>query len=813
MTNSLLRRTLTLTLALLLVARSLAQPAARPLTKIAVRTDPSRCTTFMAHTDLLSDERLLGITDRPVRADETMPEALQCWMEGVQQAADYVDAHPELQLGTAHSSSVVIPRLLGNIQWSQTAPWDRFCPGTSPVGCVATAMAQVMYYWRQPAQGQGQHTWTYGGITHDVNFGETTYQWDLMRDTRSQYQTDEERIAAATLCYHCGVSIDMQYDANSSGTMTEYIPYALKTYFGYQGHMGPVYREDCTYDEWQAALLRELTEGRPIIFSAYSEDGGHAFVVDGINAQGLYHVNWGWGGAYDGYFDICLLNPEGAGTGATITEIGFCLQQRFIANVHPTEAVGEPFCPTRCRYFGADFSKDAVQLECDFENVLAEKIHGRFGFELYDCLADTTVSCSWSEALTMNHIYAYWGHNPSYIGIEDVLLADSLGNGCYGVKALWQDLDDADSTIYVLPRAWYDTDFYFKVEGHQVTDHWSDAYLTPDFHATNLSIADSILAVGADYDVAIDLTNTGTETFAGAVHLTMQSEEDWDSEGYHDGNGTHMERGITSSLPFLKLAPGETQTVHFSIAVDHADQWKALFWTYCYNTGVTSYCDTDTSYIFPSEVNEFSPAALELLSVPTLLTERCEADGEVSFSLEVSNLNGGNFSDQIGMLIFKNKTKTEKVALSLTELHTIPMKDVSSLTITGTLTGLKAMTKYYARPYYTDQHGEWQPLLLDGEPVDPIELKVYGPSAIESVRDDAPASTTPVFDLLGRPLPASSCPAGGYSSSSHPASSYSSSSRPASSYSSSSPSGYSSSSRPILFIRDGHISYGSAATH
>ena len=109
-----------------------------------------------------------------------------------------------------------------------TGPYNALCPYDSIykshtlTGCVATAMAQVMKYWNYPTKGIGTHSYTpptkYLGV-QTVNFGNTSYQWNLMPDTLSANDAPATINAVATLMYHCGVSVDMDYGVNGSGAL------------------------------------------------------------------------------------------------------------------------------------------------------------------------------------------------------------------------------------------------------------------------------------------------------------------------------------------------------------------------------------------------------------------------------------------------------------------------------------------------------------------------------------------------------------------------------------------------------------------
>lgn len=202
-------------------------------------------------------------------------------------------------------------------QWDQSWPYNYYCPeqpaswssnGRSVVGCVATAMAQIMKYWNYPTQGSGSHSYKpftdeYDYPVQTANFGETTYDWDNMPNTINANSPQEQIEAVALLSYHCGVSVNMMYDddGTGAGAFSMDVPYALNKFFNYA---------QCTYREksvpaqvWDTYIRTALEMHRPVYYSGVSVDGGgHAFICDGFDENGLFHFNYGWSGSGDGFF-------------------------------------------------------------------------------------------------------------------------------------------------------------------------------------------------------------------------------------------------------------------------------------------------------------------------------------------------------------------------------------------------------------------------------------------------------------------------------------------------------------------------------
>lgn len=226
------------------------------------------------------------------------------------------------RVGTA-----AVAPLLGGIKWNQRAPYNNMCPlydGTnrSVTGCVATAMAQVMMYHQYPkalkATIKAYTTKSKGIGIPEISSG-ATYDWDNMLPDYSQSDyTSAQDDAVAKLMYHCGAAVKMDYGPSSGANVT---PAILATYFGYDADLMQDLTRTCfSLQQWMTLIDNELKAKRPILYSGQSSDKGHEFVCDGSDGKGLYHINWGWGGYQDGYFDLTILQPQkgGAGSGSAV---------------------------------------------------------------------------------------------------------------------------------------------------------------------------------------------------------------------------------------------------------------------------------------------------------------------------------------------------------------------------------------------------------------------------------------------------------------------------------------------------------------
>lgn len=266
------------------------------------------------------DQPVLGYCDSGNFDYDNMPAGLQWWI------GEYAN---EIAQSRRHATSDVseIRQSLFNknmgplveARWSQDAPYNNMCPEysgatRSSTGCVATAMAQIMYHHKYPINGVGSKDVQNGTSIETIDFANTTYEWDVMTPLYSSLSTEAECNAVATLMYHVGRSVDMMYGAASGAVSAEAAP-ALARYFNYDKSIVHRDRNYYTIDEWERFIIEDIDNGRPILYHGQSNDGGHAFVLDGYNSDGYVHINWGWNGMSNGYFLLHALTPEKQGIG------------------------------------------------------------------------------------------------------------------------------------------------------------------------------------------------------------------------------------------------------------------------------------------------------------------------------------------------------------------------------------------------------------------------------------------------------------------------------------------------------------------
>lgn len=268
---------------------------------------------------------VLGVSLTPTKGDNP---GFEWWLSAVNDVIDTETAKGLVRKAPGPDLKKYPPSVepLVTSHWGQGDPFYRLCPPHPQdvfcaTGCVATAMAQIMYSHRQPSHGFGTHTVYYpykdvNGEVITVNFSEASYDWDNMIDDYANTEfTEVQAQAVATLMLHCAVAADMQfggYNHEGSGTTQSVAAEGLKYYFGFENarHLS---RSDYSDDDWMDIVYGELSHGNAILYGGQNlyGNGGHAFVIHGYREDGFVYVNWGWNGDAEGYFDIEKLNPNG----------------------------------------------------------------------------------------------------------------------------------------------------------------------------------------------------------------------------------------------------------------------------------------------------------------------------------------------------------------------------------------------------------------------------------------------------------------------------------------------------------------------
>ena len=304
---------------------------------------------------------ILGYSDTGAFDPADVPPAVRYWLQCYEEQVAEIRAGRATPYRAAVAHKAVEP--LVRTQWNQNAPYNSLLP-TNPLtgehftatGCVATMLAQLLRYWAVPKPTAGIPAYSYylsnSGLSYSTeqqsgyqlvsidSLPSTTFNYDLLQDTYTSADAGTASGAeVARLMQYCGRAVKMKYMSTESSASIG--GSTLADYFGFSPYSQYTNRNRYSAAEWDELVYADLAAGRPVIYrgAAQSATGssGHIFLCDGYR-DGLYHINWGWGGHYDGYFKLSEMNPRGTGTGGSNGYDGYSIDQAAVFGVQPEPA-------------------------------------------------------------------------------------------------------------------------------------------------------------------------------------------------------------------------------------------------------------------------------------------------------------------------------------------------------------------------------------------------------------------------------------------------------------------------------------------
>ena len=316
---------------------------------------------LVAGDDRMPD--IIGYSDRQTFELGNLPPQLADYLAAYRATVDAADRGDSRTLENLREAAMpaaitAIEPLLGDIAWNQNTPFNNHCPlmdnGYRCVtGCAPTALAQIMAYYQYPDtlvntipaysfKMYSEQLET--EVTMEAVEAGQPIEWKKMLPTyKGASYSEEEADAVASLMALLGKACQVMYGYESAaGTPIS----QLVDYFGYDPDLAAlVSRSGFSLDEWRDIMMGELKAGRPMLLSGHSLGSnpaslsGHAFVCDGVDANGLFHINWGWGGYLNGYFDVTVLNPKGAGIGGSASDDGYDINLGMMIGITPDNHV------------------------------------------------------------------------------------------------------------------------------------------------------------------------------------------------------------------------------------------------------------------------------------------------------------------------------------------------------------------------------------------------------------------------------------------------------------------------------------------
>ena len=502
-------------------------------------------------------EEILGYSDKGTFRMEQMPENVKTWLAFYEQSIKSLEGQQSQKVTNRAPRPVIAPLI--KTQWNQYSPYNLQCPmdggKLSLTGCVATALAQVMYYHRWPQEATGvipaYTTKTRGFYMPELPA--TTFKWDKMQETYTTEDTGEAADAVAELMRYCGQINEMNYTSESSGASLN--TSRLAELFGYSKGMFTAWRSDYYSSQWEDMIYEELANGRPVLYSGSSATGGHQFICDGYDENGLFHINWGWGGYCDGYFLLSVANPDGRGAGGGSSSEGYAAAQDALLGFKPAEATDVVKREVRAYNFSiaaTDYTRTSI--DQNFKNI---KIEGSIYF-LSGCPeGNPTIEYGWGLCKDMKPYKMLQSESRTL-----------FGNACQLSSTLSFGAGVSDGS--------YQLCMMYKLEGDS---EWNQCENVADQHyevqisGTTMKIADSsseeyqVNGITYAEDPCINNPLAPTISLSNTVGSTCQYVYFW----------TRMEGSLkwtlaTSSVAYV--AAGETGTISLSYTPTRAGKME-----------------------------------------------------------------------------------------------------------------------------------------------------------------------------------------------------------------------------------------------
>lgn len=500
---------------------------------------------------------ILGYTDSGHYDETQLPDALCALLDRYAEEIDGLDASTtdvlvpetvpvdaaEADGGTVTEAARHYIAPLLTTQWGQGDPYNAQCPvynnadGTSSglrsaTGCVATALAQLMAYYRYPSQTKTaipSYSFTSGGktITMPSIAAGTVIDWEHITDTYTSASTDEEKAAVAQLMVMVGTGCQMTYGAASAAYLTSG-QYFLRDCMGYDECVDYQLRKNYTLAEWVTLIYTEIAQGRPVAYRGTSQSGAHAFVLDGYDSGELFHVNWGWGGTANGYFRITALQPS-ANSGSS----GYAQDQEAIVRLMPSDGISTTVDTTpKLTMHGISVSGSTVT--CTYTNFSGQM--GTFYTSIGYVKSDGSIVKLQNGSLTiLNHGYE----------ITKSYTVSGLADGTWHVVPIARTLSSDVWNTSVNPER----DYVKAVVRNGVVTLTYPGADGASLSATAWDVRGDALA-GSSQTVKVTLTNTGSDEFHQQLYCFAS---------------TSADMGTALGVADVTVVPGSSTDVTFAI--------------------------------------------------------------------------------------------------------------------------------------------------------------------------------------------------------------------------------------------------------
>ncbi len=617
---------------------------------------------------------VLGYSDKGSFNAQDVPEALQELLDSYAEQIEALDqgnmAAPQLTAGPAISP-------LLTCTWSQKGPYNHLLPfinGSRAVaGCVATALAQVMYYWKWPAQPTmtiPEYTTSSLGIVMPA-LEPVAFNWEAMQDGYLTSDTlSVEGLAAATLTQYAAQAAEMDFKDGSSGATTTRSPFFLSTYFGYKASAHSLYRSNYTAQEWADIIYNELAAGRPVIYSGSKKTSGHAFICDGYNGEGLYHFNWGWNGQSNGYFLLNVLNPDLQGTGSASGAYGYVLSQAAVVGIEPGE--GEnifAMTVSDVALNSASTTREGTNFDFRatitgrFRNYTSQVIAARFGWGLFD------ENNNFMERLYSSYTTGVKPGNYFTLTEKVVSFGEGMTSGTYRILPMcseygldnWRPCVGADKNY-----------FEVTINDNECTIKGYGSAADRQYTINDITM-EGMMHNGRPIDINMNITNDG-DSYNNLLYLFA--------------NNTFI------AAAYVSISKGETADIPFRFMPTAAGDYTL---TWSWNDDGSAPIATRTITVNPMPEASLS-GTLKVLNV-TDATNKIVTSDKFSVELTVTNNGTETYNEDLSFKLYKHTAGNSGTSVQGMSMP-IVLEPGETKTVQADFDNVVNGWKYFANAYY-----------------------------------------------------------------------------------------------------------------
>ena len=479
-------------------------------------------------------DSLIGYGDNGKFDVNDIPDGMQELLHSYQEQMDILDTKGTMSHRTPSNFLPIEPMI--ETKWGQGSPYN-YHHGNMPAGCVATAMAQVMNYYK----------WPQGEINKD-NLNNVTIQWDLLKNEYKENDSSESAYAVADLMDWCGTAVGMNYMPTVSSAKDFEVPDAMAYYFSYDDDIQTIYRPTYSAEEWDEKLYNELANERVVLYSAHpaGTNSGHMFICDGYDGNGLFHINWGWDGRLDGFFKLSILDGN------------YTVRHSAIINIKKSETSTDEWKPYISKLDFKNFYVLNEENDYSFTCFLylwtstpnPEDVESNLA--LYD--KDRFIAyCCTGEQLASSDTHRYYKYAE---------ISHSIPDGRYQLKVVYRKKGTEQWKLPLLGNARL---FELTKTGNVMSIEYKDYDKYSSYEYVNCQINDisteGSLLKYSEVKVIANVTNLGNEN-AGIIRYTC----------------THNHAMVVSGQIGVHIDPQKSDNVVFKFKADEGGQYVINFY-------------------------------------------------------------------------------------------------------------------------------------------------------------------------------------------------------------------------------------------